>query len=482
MNELTFDEADFKRVVKGVMDSTPNMTRLKVNLPFQVVGRASLTATLFLATTLDCVANRSEEFSHLQTLVLDHVSDTTILSICNNPMDARNALTSFASLKHLVLSIKRQETRMTRQKTFTQNLWLLIHKASGLESLCLIGWNVKRDINTRKHRHAVSFNGQSCVLSNHSYALYRSHSFIRSQEFNHPLTDTIEWSMRSLPYPMNDFGGFPKLRYLELKRVDINPDHLVQMILNNAHTLKELYLNEVYIKVFSSADLALTSLWIGHPDIKRPDGSLWVADELRKEYALKLDILRVTGLGYDDFEPDPNSTHPNYDLNDPTGLQRSFDQRFVEAVLGNHDIMMDDTPLDMGHLLPPFQMETHIETPVPPLTLLTETTTYLSPTASRVLPPSNQVNETCEYDADTYQRGRNTTSKFKRCIDGYFFNHNEQALKELQRIITVADRGMALISQELIRSQHLRVNPVEGTLETPRDPADNGLLHPDHIS
>jgi hypothetical protein len=141
------------------MDKTPNMRRLKVNLPFQVVGRTSRTATLFLATTLACVARRPEEFQALEALVLDHVSDTTIVTICNNPIDARNALTCFSNLKHLVLSIKRQETRMTHQKTFTQNLWLLIRKAVGLESLCLIGWNVKRDINTRKHRHAVSFNG-----------------------------------------------------------------------------------------------------------------------------------------------------------------------------------------------------------------------------------------------------------------------------------------------------------------------------------
>ena len=159
MSESTFDEADFKKVVKTVMDSTPNMKRLKVNLPFQVVGRASLTATLFLATTLACVANRPEESKELETLVLDHVSDTSILNICHNPMDARNALASFQGLKHLVLSIKRQETMIARQKTFTQNLWLLIRRAAKLESLCLIGWNIKRDINTRKHRHAVSLNG-----------------------------------------------------------------------------------------------------------------------------------------------------------------------------------------------------------------------------------------------------------------------------------------------------------------------------------
>ncbi|KAG0649865.1 hypothetical protein D0Z07_4018 [Hyphodiscus hymeniophilus] len=452
MSESTFDEADFKEVVKSVMDNSPNMHRLKLNLPFQVVGRASLTATLFLATTLACVATRSEEFRVLETLVIDHVSDTTILNICNNPIDARNALACFAGLKHLVLSIKRQETRIARQKTFSQNLWLLIRKAAGMESLCLIGWNVKRDIKTRKHRHAVSFNGQYWLLLCEG-------KFVDDYQ--------TEWSMRSLPYPIDDFKGFPRLRYLELKRVDINPECLVKMITNNAQTLKELYLNEVYIKVFGAVDLEHTSLWIGYPDIKRPDDSLWVAEELRETMGLSLDILRVTGLGYDDFEPDRNSTHSNYDLNDPTGLQRSFDQRFVEAVFGNEDIMVEDANLAAGHQLPPFQIQEHGETFLPSLAFLTQAETVMPPTGPRILPPLSQRDEIDDYDADTYQRGRNTTSKLKRCIDGYFFNHNEQALKELQRIITVADRGMALISQELIRSQHLRINPVEGLLETP---------------
>jgi hypothetical protein len=275
--------------------------------------------------------------------------------------------------------------------------------------------------------------------------------------------------MRSFPYPIDGFGGFPSLRYLELKRVDMNPEQLVNMVTDNALTLKEVYLNEVYIKVFGAADLENTSLWIGYPDITKPDDSMWVADELRQaqKMGLSLDILRVTGLGYDDFEQDPNSTDSNYDLNDPTGLQRSFDQRFVEAVFGNDDIMVDDAKLETGHLLPPLHLQEHIEIPLPPLSPLTESASYISPAGPRVFPPPNQRNDINEYDADTYQRGRNPTSKLKRCIDGYFFNHNEQALKELQRIITVADRGMALISQELVRSQQLRVNQIEGTLENP---------------
>lgn len=53
-------------------------------------------------------------------------------------------------------------------------------------------------------------------------------------------------------------------------------------------------------------------------------------------------------------------------------------------------------------------------------------------------------------------RYHNTTSYFKRCIDGYFFNHNEKALKELQNIIQVADRGMTLLQTEIdqAREEH----------------------------
>jgi hypothetical protein len=160
MNENTFDETDFRRVIDGVLSATPNMTRLKLNLPFQVVGRASSTATLLLATTLASVAGRpSEDYKPLETLVLDHVSDTTLISICNNPMDLVNALTAFGGLKNMVLSIKRQEARQATQSTFSTNLWFLIRKATSLESLCLIGWNIKRNIDVRMCRHVLAQSG-----------------------------------------------------------------------------------------------------------------------------------------------------------------------------------------------------------------------------------------------------------------------------------------------------------------------------------
>ena len=180
-----------------------------MNLPFQVVGDQSLTATLLLATTFASLAKRDEEHLPLETLVIDHVSDTTINNICNNPIDLKNAMKTFKELTHLVLSFKRQEKR---NSTFNRNLWFLMRKAAKLGSLCLVGWNVKRDIKTRRHRHRG-------VTEN-------------------------DWRMRSLPYPLETSLSFDRLRYLELKRVDIDPDQLVQLIEDCSGTLKELYLGK----------------------------------------------------------------------------------------------------------------------------------------------------------------------------------------------------------------------------------------------
>jgi hypothetical protein len=104
------------------------MRRLKLNLPFQVVGQQSRTATLLLATTMAALTKRPEESKQLNTLVLDHVSDTTLIDICNNPIDLGNTIQAFSGLKHLVLSIKRQEARDWRQIAFTKHLWFLIRR------------------------------------------------------------------------------------------------------------------------------------------------------------------------------------------------------------------------------------------------------------------------------------------------------------------------------------------------------------------
>lgn len=443
------------------------MRRLKLNLPFQVVGQQSRTATLLLATTMAALTKRPEESKQLNTLVLDHVSDTTLIDICNNPIDLGNTIQAFSGLKHLVLSIKRQEARDWRQMAFTKHLWFLIRKALDLESLCLIGWNVKRDIVTRTHLHGVSAN---------------------------------VWSMRSLPFHVDESRGSSRLRFLELKRVDIDPKSLISLVTECAGSLKEFYLNEVYLKVRSDNDSSGSSLWLGHPDLRRADDVVWVAEDLRKVQGLKLDVLRATGLGYDEFDPETNLLHPHYDLVDYSGRNLPFDQRFVEAVLDFKDTIMKEAQLpqiatvipeltnlasvfppglenpevtgvpiygqipefeepEQEHALPPL-LHPAIP-PIPPQDPPHFNQTiagglYVEPSQpeQHILPPLNHLRKEKEYDAETFQRSHNTTSHFKRCIDGYFFNHNEQALKELQNIITVADRGMTLLSAEIDRARY----------------------------
>jgi len=465
------------------------MRRLKLNLPFQVVGQQSRTATLLLATTMAALTKRPEESKVLDTLVLDHVSDTTMIDICNNPIDLGNAIQAFSGLKHLVLSIKRQEARDARQTAFTKHLWFLIRKAVDLESLCLIGWNVKRDIATRTHLHGVSAN---------------------------------VWNMRSLPFHVNESRTASRLRFLELKRVDIDPHSLINLVAECATSLKELYLNEVYLKVGESNTSGSSSLWLGHADLRKADDVIWVAQDLRKIKGLKLDVLRATGLGYDEFDPETNPLHPEYDLIDYSGRNEPFDQRFVEAVLESRDAITKDGSTSMrppahgpdlpqiatvipeltnlSSVLPPEELdETHGtsffesvglqqqepgSTPLvllesqapsdqfplpPPVHSVISTSTpprefnqsvmgglYVEPSQpeQHILPPLNHLRKEKEYDAETFQRSHNTTSHFKRCIDGYFFNHNEQALKELQNIITVADRGMTLLSAEIDRARY----------------------------
>lgn len=403
-----------------------------MNLPFQVVGQRCTTATLLLATTFSTLAKRPEEHKPLDCLVLDHVSDTTLNAICNNHMDVSNAVKVFSSLTSLMLSIKRQEVSNTRQELFTKHLWFLIRKAVNLESLCLIGWNVKRNINTRMY----------------------------SSDY----VGVGDWMMRSLPYTIDGSFQLSKLRYLELKRVDIHCGALLDLITESSKTLKEIYLHEVFMKVRGTTS-SEKPLWIGHAHIPKSADTCWLAPALRDLEGLQLDVLRVTCLGYDDFDREQRLGNPLYDLQDPTGRNRSFDERFVEAVCASEEILslVATEALALG---PPPLYDAELP--------------YMGGVGGVnhgqgiILPPSRPSNiPATEYDAETYQREiRNPTSHLKRCIDGYFFNHNEQALKELQNIISVADRGMNIISEEINRSRQLHVDDATGRLE--HDEAQGG--------
>ena len=290
--------------------------------------------------------------------------------------------------------------------------------------------------------------------------------------------------MKSLPYNPDPLQALNYVRFLELKRVDVDPRSFLALIEEVANSLKELYLNEVYLKVFGTREIENSDMWIGHIGSPRAEKACWVAEDLRNMPGLELDVLRVTGLGYDDFAPERNPLSPAYDLVDPKGLNRIFDQRFVEAVFGLDDVVMTDalpsasaTESTSPEISTPHRTRNTLQ-PVlqPPIVELPQTNHNLNETQAHTeplflpgLPPLNEIHQRkpVEYDAETYQQTHNTTSHFKRCIDGYFFNHNEQALKELQRIITVADRGMNLIAAEIDRTHALQFNPTDGNLADP---------------
>ncbi|CAD6446765.1 70453b71-9b86-444e-a33c-34edcf92859c [Sclerotinia trifoliorum] len=403
----TFTEEDYGRLIRRVFHSGPQITRLKLSLPFQVVGSASMTTTRLLAHTLACAANRPEEHLKIDTMVLDHVSDKTINNIFNVPIDVENAFKTFENLKSLVISFKRQEDEVGMQAIFARNIWLLIRKAQDLESLCLIGSNVARK-KSRRNSNRVDF---------------------------------MEWSMQFPFYYPSTGPVLNNLRFLELKRLDIDPDLLFILIKENCRSLTELYLIEVSLKVFGSVDKGNISLWVGHPNVNPPkrEKGIWLAPALREIEGLNLRILRVSGLSYDDYDPDPDSVNPNYDLDDPTGHNQSLEQRFVEAVLG---------------------------TKAPPTldTLLSDTSFDIRDINGKALDVRNDPDT---YDANTYQVNHNTTSIYKRSIDGVFYNHTEGALRELQKIIDVADRGMLLISRDIERSQGLTVDHGSGSIIDP---------------
>jgi hypothetical protein len=228
-------------------------------------------------------------------------------------------------------------------------------------------------------------------------------------------------------------------------------------------------LTEVYLKINGTLEPDSSSLWIGLPSTTRVEGSIWVAEAIHNMKSLSLQILRVSNLGYDGFDPDNKLTRGNYDLADPSGLNKSFDMRFVEAASGRGYSEADHAEttahgfdfLDFSDSTSALA-STDVHSDDVGLSMSSNSNTLDAPEPTR---PT--LDDVCEYDAETFQTSHNTTNHYKKCIDGYFFNHNEQALKELQQIIQVADRGMTLLSAEIDRTYAAEVNTADGTLVIP---------------
>lgn len=395
MNETSFTEIDYYRTVEEMLFYCRDVDRLRLNLPFQLVGRHCNAATMILANTLKAFAQRSEEDSaKLNTLVIENVTDVAICHLWMNPSDVMNIIRVLEVLEHLVLTLRRHENDPQRVGLFGSCLWNLVENAEELKSLCLIGM----DHDDRPPR-----------------------GLKQTKFWQMPVE---EWLAKSLPAP---YIILSNLTCLELKRVEVCPEVFLRTAENFGPTLQELYLNEVYLKVEQSRDWNEDSkkvLWVGMPNQRPGEDCHWIAMALRCA-APQLRVCRASFLAYDHYLREDMPTHPEFDLIDPCGLGRSISQRFVEVVMGIRQ----------------------------PTTATKEPVEYLPADAHfdslvHDLRARTRALGVVEYDANAYQTAvANPTSEWQRSIDGVFPNCNSNTLDELHYIAETACQGMNEIHQ-----------------------------------
>lgn len=419
LSETSFTEVEYRRSVEEVLFNCRYLERLRIDLPFQFVDQRCNAATMILANTFSALADRlSEEDSvPLRTLVLENLSDPTIDKLLINPCDVFNIMRILLHLENLVVTIRRPRRASL--------LWHLARHAEHLRTLCLIG----NDDDRRPPR-----------------------GLKQTKAWHVPL---LEWHARSLPEPLPTARDgpplliLPHLTCLELKRLELGPDVLPSMARAFGPTLRELYLNEVYLKAEQGRHVNPEStqfLWVGLPNQRPGPDDLWMAMLIRSR-CRSLRVCRAAFLGYDQLIRDDVLHHngpapdgqddgpaatlafasPEFDFLDPSGLGRSVAQRFVEVVLG---IAQPCAPPPDGRpiaYLPPRPEDDDLLDALRP-----------RPAALRV----------ADYDANAYQTVvHNPTSRWQRSIDGVFPNCNSGTLEELHYIAETASRGMSEIQR-----------------------------------
>ncbi|KAK1839777.1 hypothetical protein CCHR01_17602 [Colletotrichum chrysophilum] len=403
MSPSSFTTIDYRNTVDTILFNCQFVNSLRLNLPFQLVGHRCNAATMILANTFSAFSRRPEDSVALKTLVLENVSDQAVVDLWTNPSDVLAIMRAILELEHLVISFRRHEVDPPRVAFFSTCLWDLIRNADVLQTLCLAGTDDDRPPRGLKQTKA----------------------------WNMTLD---EWRARALPPPQ---VILPCLTALELKRVEVTPEVLRCAARNFGCTLREFYLNEVYLKAEQGQNLNEDSkqiLWIGLPNQRPGLDDDWMAMTIR-ESCPKLQICRASFLGYDlytrdDLPPSPAPSSPDFDFIDPCGLGRSIAQRFVEVALGYaQPPAMDGSPVSY---LPALSSNDY---------LLKQTR------------PRARALRVTEYDVNAYQTAvRNVTSGWHRSIDGVFPNCNSGTLEELHYIAETACQGMNEIQRQ--RNEH----------------------------
>ncbi|TWU77981.1 hypothetical protein ED733_005973 [Metarhizium rileyi] len=392
MNESSFTETEYFNMIETMLFYCRGVDSLRLNLPFQLVGRHCNAATMILANTLKALASRPEEDSaNLKTLVLENVTDVAICHLWMNPSDVMNIMAVVAVLEHLVLTLRRHDVEPQRAGLFGSCLWDLIEHADFLRSLCLVGM----DHDDRPPR-----------------------GLKQTKFWQLPVED---WRARSLPAPRVYLSN---LTSLELKRMEILPECFLKAMDTFGETLEELYLNEVYLKTEQSRSWNQDSskvLWIGMPNQRPSEDCKWMAMTLRAA-ASRLRICRASFLAYDHYLLEDMSAQPqtDFDLIDPCGLGRSVSQRFVEVATG-----ISQPNMPSGDAVEFFPFDAKHDQLV------------------HQLRPRTRPLRVDEYDTNAHQTAvDNTTSEWQKSIDGIFHNCNSGTLDELHYIAEKACQGM----------------------------------------
>ncbi|KAI5925408.1 hypothetical protein F4810DRAFT_660431 [Camillea tinctor] len=421
LNELSFTEIEYYNRLAGMLEHCPNVTAVRLNLPFQLLSQHCRAATMILGNTLKALLKRPEESAIVDTLVIENLTDLTLYKLGRNPVDVANLSNILGHLKHLLVSVRRHDDCPYSRFEVAFYLWEMLLKAKQLESLCLVGL----DVNDKSELKTTT-EGQ---------------------------TKFSGWQNRAMPLSSHRVSSLAMLNitFLELRSLEIHPADLMDLFKIVSGSLRELYLDYVYLKSVirgnQSAAEREISYWVGPPNIPAPTaGAVWIAPRLRE--ILDLRVCRASNLGYDRYLDSswakPLSEVPKYDVVDPCGLSRSLSQRFVEVVLGMKQPDAPDgspivhlPPEDTHHQDFGFgvgQQLTLLHAPYPPSYLPTN-------------PPSRPL-ESKWWDAASYlATPRNPTSSWQRSIDGFFPNCNETTLERLQAFADEAYDGMQLVSE-----------------------------------
>ncbi|KAK9788924.1 putative F-box domain-containing protein [Seiridium cardinale] len=402
MNEASFTEAEYREHLGNVLEKTPNVEAVRLNLPFQLISKHVHASTMLLGNTFEAFARRPEDSVSLKTLVLENLTDIGIVRLWRNPQDVKNIIDTFAGLEHLLLSVRRHEGERYHTIGFQQRLWEMIGKAGKLKSLCLISLNMDE----LPFQQVKRTSQRDCTLS--------------------------DWNFRSIPTIRKPPKSvLPYLASLELRRVDIQPCGFLSLFKCFGNSLKELILNHVYRVVVKTTynshepEDVEKNLWIGYPNVRPPPNHRWIAMTIR-ELNIQLRVCRVTNIGYDQYLVGLRPLEwPRYDLYDPTGRGRSLDQRFVEVATG---IKQPTMALDSKVEYWPEEAE--------------HTWAYASKARPRKI-------RRRDWDAVAYLAdvGNNNTSCWQKTIDGYFPNINQYTVDELHRFADTACEGMEEVNR-----------------------------------